>query len=52
MTPHIRPERVSEHREIENLVRDAFWNLYVPGAFPENPHSGGTEFVPLENQYS
>ncbi|MCR5664420.1 MAG: GNAT family N-acetyltransferase [Oscillospiraceae bacterium] len=27
----IRPERPEEHREVENLVREAFWNVYRPG---------------------
>lgn len=27
----IRHERPSEHHEVENLVREAFWNVYRPG---------------------
>ncbi|MDD7615003.1 MAG: N-acetyltransferase [Clostridiaceae bacterium] len=27
----IRLERKEEHREIENLVRESFWNVYRPG---------------------
>ncbi len=27
----IRPERKEEHREVEHLVREAFWNVYRPG---------------------
>ncbi len=27
----IRLERPEEHREVENLVREAFWNVYRPG---------------------
>ena len=27
----IRPERKEERREVENLVREAFWNVYRPG---------------------
>ena len=27
----IRLERKNEHREVENLVRDSFWNVYRPG---------------------
>ena len=27
----IRLERNDEHREVENLVREAFWNVYCPG---------------------
>ena len=27
----IRIEGKSEYREVENLVRDRFWNVYCPG---------------------
>ena len=27
----IRSERKEEHREVENLVRESFWNVYRPG---------------------
>lgn len=27
----IRLERKEEHRQVENLVREAFWNVYRPG---------------------
>lgn len=27
----IRIEEKSEYREVENLVRDSFWNVYCPG---------------------
>ena len=27
----IRLERSEEHRDVENLVREAFWNVYRPG---------------------
>ncbi len=27
----IRPEREEEYREVENLVRESFWNVYRPG---------------------
>ena len=27
----IRLERESERREVENLIREAFWNVYRPG---------------------
>lgn len=27
----IRLERIDEHREVENLVRESFWNVYRPG---------------------
>lgn len=29
----IRLERKEEQREVENLVREAFWNVYRPGCF-------------------
>lgn len=29
----IRPERESEHREVENLIRESFWNVYRPGCY-------------------
>lgn len=29
----IRLERKDEYREVENLVREAFWNVYRPGCF-------------------
>ena len=27
----IRPEREEEHRAVENLIRESFWNVYRPG---------------------
>ena len=27
----IRPEKPEEYREVENLVRESFWNVYRPG---------------------
>ena len=27
----IRIEKKEEHREVENLVRESFWNIYRPG---------------------
>ena len=27
----IRSEKKEEHREVENLIREAFWNVYRPG---------------------
>ena len=29
----IRLERKEEYRDVENLVREAFWNVYRPGAY-------------------
>ena len=31
MTLHIRKERPEDHWIVENLTREAFWNLHVPG---------------------
>lgn len=45
----IRNERKSDHREVEELTRNAFWNLHVPGC---NEHylvhvmRGHEDFVP------
>ncbi len=27
----VRLERTSDHREVENLIRESFWNVYRPG---------------------
>ena len=27
----IRLERIKDYREVENLVRESFWNVYRPG---------------------
>ena len=27
----IRPEERNDHREVENLIRESFWNVYRPG---------------------
>ncbi len=29
---NIRPEQPRDYREVENLVRESFWNVYRPGA--------------------
>lgn len=31
MTWEIRQESADDHRQVEELTREAFWNLYVPG---------------------
>ena len=28
---NIRLERPEDYREVENLTREAFWNVYCPG---------------------
>ena len=32
MEPTIRQEKTADRREVENLVRESFWNVYRPGA--------------------
>ena len=27
----IRPERVSDYQQVEDIIRQAFYNLYTPG---------------------
>lgn len=31
MEIHLRPVRLSDYRETEHVMREAFWNLYTPG---------------------
>ena len=31
MKMKIRNEKKADYREVEELLRDAFWDLYVPG---------------------
>lgn len=28
----IRKEEKQDYQEVENLIREAFWNVYVPGS--------------------
>lgn len=45
----IRLERKEEHREVEHLVRDSFWNVYRPGCLEHyvlNQLRNDTAFVP------
>ncbi len=45
----IRLERKEEYREVENLVREAFWNIYRPGClehFVLNQLRNDASFVP------
>ncbi|MEG1884585.1 MAG: N-acetyltransferase, partial [Clostridia bacterium] len=30
---YIRPETPADYREVENLTREAFWNVYRPGCY-------------------
>lgn len=48
----IRLERTEEHRETENLVREAFWNVYRPGCLEHyvlNQLRNDKAFVPELN---
>lgn len=45
----IRLERKEDYREAENLVREAFWNLYRPGCLEHyvlNQLRDNTDFIP------
>ena len=45
----IRLERKEEHREVENLVRESFWNVYRPGCLEPyvlNQLRNDPDFVP------
>ncbi len=45
----IRLERNDEHREVENLIREAFWNVYRPGCLEHyviNQLRNDPSFVP------
>lgn len=45
----IRLERKDEHREIENLVRESFWNVYRPGCLEHyvlHTYRMRDEFIP------
>lgn len=48
----IRLERTEEHRETENLIREAFWNVYRPGCLEHyviNQLRNDEAFVPELN---
>lgn len=45
----IRLEKADEHREVETLVREAFWNVYRPGCMEHyvlHRLRGNADFVP------
>ena len=45
----IRNEKKSEYREVENLVRESFWNVYRPGCMEHyvlNQFRDAPDFVP------
>ena len=46
---NIRLEQPSDHREVENLTREAFWNVYAPGCVEHyvlNQYRSNPEFIP------
>lgn len=45
----IRPETKADYRETENLVREAFWNMYRPGCLEHyvlHTYRSNADFVP------
>ena len=49
----IRLEKKEEYREVENLVRESFWNVYRPGCFEHyvlNQLRDDPEFLALLEQ--
>lgn len=45
----IRPEKEADYRETENLMREAFWNVYRPGCLEHyvlHTYRGRADFVP------
>lgn len=45
----IRRENATDHREVEELTREAFWNLYVPGCtehYLAHVMRGHPDFIP------
>ena len=45
----IRKEKKEEYRQVENLVRESFWNIYRPGCLEHyvlNQLRGNPDFVP------
>lgn len=48
----IRLEKIDEQREIENLTREAFWNVYCPGCsehYVLNQYRSNPDFIPELN---
>jgi predicted N-acetyltransferase YhbS len=46
---NIRLEQPSDYREVENLTREAFWNIYRPGCtehFVLNQYRNNPDFIP------
>ena len=48
----IRLEKIDEQREVENLTREAFWNVYCPGCsehYVLNQYRSNPDFIPELN---
>ena len=46
---NIRLEQPSDYREVENLTREAFWNVYAPGCLEHyvlNQYRNNPDFIP------
>ena len=46
---HIRLEQPKDYREVENLTREAFWNVYRPGCtehYVLNQYRTSPDFIP------
>lgn len=49
MEINIRLEKPEDYREVENLTREAFWNVYRPGCLEHyvlNQYRNNTDFIP------
>ena len=46
---NIRLEKTEDYREVENLTREAFWNIYRPGCtehYVLNQYRNNPDFIP------
>ena len=46
---NIRLEKTEDYREVENLTREAFWNVYRPGCtehYVLNQYRNNPDFIP------
>ena len=46
---NIRLEQPEDYREVENLTREAFWNVYAPGCVEHyvlNQYRSNPDFIP------
>ena len=49
MKQEIRLEQLKDYREVENLTREAFWNVYRPGCtehYVLNQYRTSPDFIP------